>query len=61
LAAVERRGKSEAANADAQSHLEREHNLRWVVFGVAHITMKIRRRSELESGRASGTSVHLEN
>lgn len=58
---MERRGKSEAANPDAQSYLEREHNLRWVVFGVAHVTMKIRRRPELKSGTASGTSVHLEN
>lgn len=58
---MERRGKSEAANADAQSHIERERNLRWVVFGVAHVTMKIRRRSELKPGRASGTTVHFEN
>ena len=61
MAAVERGGKFEAANADAQSFLERERNLRWVVFGVSHVTMKIRRRHEPKSGRASGTSVHLQN
>lgn len=42
-------------------YLEREHNVQWVKFGVAHATMKMPRRAGLKTGTGSGTSVRLEN
>src|SRR2546425_13313976 len=33
---IERRRESAAANLQAESYLEREHNARWAVLGVAH-------------------------
>ena len=35
---IERRGECAAANLQAESYLEREHNARWAVLGVAHAT-----------------------
>jgi hypothetical protein len=41
LAAMERRGEFVPANLQAESYLEREHNARWAVLGVAHATSVI--------------------
>ena len=41
LAATERRGEFAAASLQTQSYLEREHNARWAVLGVAHATSGI--------------------
>ena len=61
MAVMERRGEFAAASLQAQPYLEPENNARWAVLGVAHATMKIRRRAGLKSGTGSGTSVRLEN
>jgi hypothetical protein len=58
---IERLREAAAANLQAESYLEREHNARWAALSVAHATMKIRRRAGLKSGTGSGTSVRLEN
>jgi hypothetical protein len=38
---MERRSEFAAANLQAGSYLEREHNARWAVLGVAHATSDI--------------------
>jgi len=38
---IERRGECAAANLQAESYLEREHNAQWAVLGVAHATSDI--------------------
>jgi hypothetical protein len=38
---MERQGKFEAASLQKQPYLEREHNARWAVLGVAHVTSGI--------------------
>ena len=38
---MERRSEFAAANLQAESYLEREHNARWAVLGVAHATSGI--------------------
>jgi hypothetical protein len=38
---MERRGEFAAANLQAESYLEREHNVRWAALGVAHATSGI--------------------
>ena len=38
---MERRRESAAANLQAESYLEREHNARWAALGVAHATSGI--------------------
>jgi hypothetical protein len=38
---MERRGEFAAASLQTQSYLEREHNARWAVLGVAHATSDI--------------------
>jgi len=38
---MERRSEFAAANLQAESYLEREHNARWVAFAVAHATSGI--------------------
>ncbi len=38
---MERRGEFAAANLQAESYLEREHNPRWAALGVAHGTSGI--------------------
>jgi len=38
---IERRGEFAAANLQAESYLEREHNAQWAVLGVAHATSDI--------------------
>ncbi len=38
---MERRGEFAAANLQAESCLEPEHNVRWAAFGVAHATSGI--------------------
>ena len=38
---MERRGEFAAASLQTESYLEREHNARWTVLGVAHATSGI--------------------
>src|SRR6266705_1413483 len=38
---LERRGEFAAASLQTESYLEREHNARWAVLGVAHATSGI--------------------
>ncbi len=38
---IERRREFAAANLQAESYLEREHNARWAALGVAHATSGI--------------------
>ncbi|SRR6266852_3153894 len=46
---MERRREFAAANLQAESYLEREHNARWTALGVAHATRGISTRRSAES------------
>src|SRR5713101_9622955 len=46
---MERRREFAAANLQAESYLEREHNARWAALGVAHPTSGITASSSLNS------------
>src|SRR6266481_6951484 len=51
---VERRREFAAANLQAESYLEREHNARWAALGVAHATSGITANRKLARNGVRG-------